>query len=67
MALLTSILRRSKTEGDGGEGLKEEEDGEGGEVDERLEEEDLKLVGRGEGGGSGTKLTGFFSKTWKGF
>ena len=43
--------------------MKEEEDGEGGEVDERLEEEDLKLVGGGEGGGSGTKLTGFFSKT----
>ena len=63
MTLLTSILRRSKTEGDGGEGLKEEEDGEGGEVDERLEEEDLKLVGGGEGGGSGTKLTRFFSKT----
>ena len=67
MALLTSILRRSKTEGYGGEGLKEKENGEGEEVNERLEKEDLKLVGRGEGGGSGTKLTGFFSKTWKGF
>ena len=63
MALLTSILRRSKTEGDGGEGLKEEEDGEGEEVDEGLEEEQLELVGRREGGGSGTKLACFFSKT----
>ena len=43
--------------------MKEEEDGEGEEVNERLEKEDLKLVGRREGGGSGTKLTCFFSKT----
>ena len=46
--------------------MKEEEDGEGEEVDERLEEEQLELVGRREGGGSGTKLASFFSKTWKG-
>ena len=44
MTLLTSILRRSKTEGYGGEGLKEKENGEGEEVNERLEKEDLKLV-----------------------
>ena len=43
--------------------MKEEEDGEGEEVDERLEEEQLELVGRREGGGSGTKLASFFSKT----
>ena len=43
--------------------MKEEEDGEGEEVDERLKKEDLKLVGRGEGGGSGTQLTCFLSKT----
>ena len=56
-------LRMSKAEGDCGECLKEEEDGEGEEVNERLEEEDLKLVGKIEGGGSGTQLTSFLSKT----
>ena len=40
----------SKAEGDSGECLKEEKDGEGEEVNERLEEEDLKLVGKIEGG-----------------
>ena len=45
-----SILRRSKAEGDGGECLKEKEDGEGEEVNDRLEKEDLKLVRRREGG-----------------
>ena len=58
-----SILRRSEAEGDGGECLKEKEDGEGEEVNDRLEKEDLKLVRRREGGRSGTKLTCFLSKT----
>ena len=43
--------------------MKEEEDGEGEEVNERLEKEDLELVGRSEGGRSGTKLTCLLSKT----
>jgi len=60
-----SILRRSKAEGDRGECLKEEEDGEGEEVNERLEKEDLELVRRSEGGRSGTKLTCLLSKTCK--
>ena len=43
--------------------MKEKEDGEGEEVDERVKKEKLELVGRREGGRSGTKLACFFTKT----